>query len=195
MPGGYSGLWRLGGWPGNASKCPMEKYGEDTSRPPYGGGSGVCVYFWFLYIVLRFSPRALLREAPPHPGPPLQAAPPPRRASLWAAPTPPGPPSGDPTLPWDPTMGCPTPPARASLWAAPLSLHWGGLGEKKCFGVGLGVEAAARCAASKDAGQPPVLSSHSNGGFLGSALRERVQWGCGRRGMRGGVRKSVLGLG
>ena len=90
-------------------------------------------------------------------------------------------------------MGCPTPPARASLWAAPLSLHWGGLGEKKCFGVGLGVEAAARCAASKDAGQPPVLSSHSNGGFLGSALRERVQWGGGGKGMGEGGGKKYSG--
>ena len=61
---------------------------------------------------------------------------------------------------------------------------WGGGGaEKKCFGVGLGVEAAARCASSEDVGQPPVLCSHSDGGFLGSVLRERVQWGGGGQGM------------
>ena len=44
------------------------------------------------------------------------------------------------------------------------------------------MEAAARYAASGDAGQPPVRSSHSNGGLL-----EQIQRGRQREGGRRGV--------
>ena len=58
-----------------------------------------------------------------------------------------------------------------------------------CLGkkVGQGMEAAARCAASENAGQPPVLSSHSNGGLLDMHSGQRCNKKVGGKKKREGI--------